>query len=288
MTFVCALFLPTLAEVAWEDKVQWPFKLTIYHLENMLIISGIHRLIHFSNRCAPNITNPPQYCFFFFPIIPSHLNAKTQKNPNPKSSIHPSLQAVFCFALFCDQGKGGGKEKRNIFAHTGAARKILGLILDRRGARYHFSGCSACAVHMQAQPEAAWEMETWAFPAFAFVKYSLAWLLVGKDQEAGWGPGLSLDCLARGVLHCGRPPPRSLQDPGTTTVQMLSPRTPVGRRAGKGQVASSCWGRSGNGSSLRAAGFGHVFWTGIWAPRALTRLGASRCHLQLQRQIKEH
>lgn len=90
----------------------------IYHLENMLIISEIHRLIHFSNRCAPNITNPPQYCFFSLPpppIIPSHLNAKTQNNPNHQS-IHPSLQDVLCFALFCDQGRGGVEGKWNIFA----------------------------------------------------------------------------------------------------------------------------------------------------------------------------
>jgi len=113
VTLVCALFLPALVEVAWEDKVQRPFKLSTYHLENMLVISGMHRLIHFSNRCAPNITNPPQY-WVFFPIIPSHLNAKTQKAPNPKSSIRPPMPAgclLFCSVLCLEEGRWSGEEK---------------------------------------------------------------------------------------------------------------------------------------------------------------------------------
>lgn len=211
-----------------------------------------------------------------------------QKNPQIPNhpSIYPSLQGVFCFALVFDQGRGGGKEKRNIFAEAGAVCRIRGLILDWWGARHSSSSCSACAIHQRAQPKPAWEMGTRAFHAFAFVKYSLAWLLVGKDQEVGWGPSLS--CLARGVFRCGPPPPRRLQDHGAAGVQMLSPWTPVGRIAGKGRVASSCWGGSGNGSSLRASGFSRVFWAGIWPPRALTCLGASRCHPQHQRQIKEN
>lgn len=68
-----------------------------------------YRLIHFSNRCAPNITNPPYHCFFFFPNYSFSFKCKTTKTPNPKSSIHASIPAgCFSFALFCDQGMKRG------------------------------------------------------------------------------------------------------------------------------------------------------------------------------------
>jgi len=63
---------------------------------------------------------------------------------------------------------------------------------------------------------------------------------VGKDQEVGRGPSLSLACLTRGSFSL-----RSSSSLGAAGVQMLSPRTPVGRRAGEGQGASFHWGGSG-------------------------------------------
>lgn len=68
-----------------------------------------------------------------------------KKVPN-HSFVHPSLQSVFCSALFCDQERGEGEEKRNIFAQADAVCGILGLALDWPGAGYGFGGCSACAV----------------------------------------------------------------------------------------------------------------------------------------------
>lgn len=76
-----------------------------------------YRLIHFFNRCAPNITNPPHHCFFFFfffsPNYSFSFKCKTTKTPNPKSSIHASIPAEclqFCIELW------PGDKKRHIFA----------------------------------------------------------------------------------------------------------------------------------------------------------------------------
>lgn len=175
--------------------------LSIYHLGNVLVISGSHRLIHFSNRCAPNITNPPRYCFFSLPpppIIPSHLNAKTENNPNHQS-IHPSLQGVFCFALFCDRGRGGGKGKWIIFAQADGALGSWAWFGALKGP----GTVSVAALHVHCiSRHSLMQLERWrpAFAAFAFVKYGLAWFPLGKDQQVGWGPGLSLACLAHGTF----------------------------------------------------------------------------------------
>lgn len=173
---------------------------------------------------------------FFPPIIPSHLNAKPHKKktqiPN-HPSIYPSLQGVFCFALVFDQGRGGGKEKRNIFAQAGAVCRIRGLILDWWGARHSSSICSACAIHQRAQPKAAWETGTRAFPALAFVKYSLAWLLVAKDQEVGWGP--SLPCLARGIfLLWSSSSSQEVAGPRSSQGADAVPVDPGGKNCGEG------------------------------------------------------
>lgn len=111
-------------------------------------------------------------------------NHKKKKVPN-HSFVHPSLQSVFCSALFCDQGREEGEEKRNIFAQAGAVCGILGLALDWPGAGYCFSGCSACAV------PSVWEMGTFPCSGLCKIWFSLV------AQAVGWGPGLPLVCLAR-------------------------------------------------------------------------------------------
>lgn len=74
------------------------------------MISGIHRLIHFSNRCAPNIINPSQYCFLFLANYSFSFKCKTTKKPI--QIIHPSMQGVFCFVLHCFVTREGEEERR--------------------------------------------------------------------------------------------------------------------------------------------------------------------------------
>lgn len=173
-----------------------------YHLEDMLIISGIHRLIHFSNRCAPNITNPPQYCFFSLPpppIIPSHLNAKPQNNPNHKC-IHPSFSAgclLFCLVLL--PGKGRSRGKMEHLCSGWCCSRILGLVWGCQKARHCCSGCPACSLHQWAQPEAAWEMET-CFCCFCSCKIQFSLVSSGERSASRMESWPLPACLAHGIF----------------------------------------------------------------------------------------
>lgn len=207
-----------------------------------------------------------------------------QKHPKKPQSriIHPSLQAVFCFVLFCFVTREGEEERRG----TSSLR-----LMSRAWFRLE-EGPGTVSV-------AALRVKSWA----------------GTAQSSMRDGDLSLPCfcfcntqfslVARigrrdGVLSCPLPVGPGelfivvLLLPGACwTLEQLgwgrcsqSCRTLVGRRAGKGQVASSFC--SGNENSVRAAGFSCVFSSGIWLPSVLTCLVASTYHPQLQRQVKHN
>lgn len=95
-------------------------------------------------------------------------------------SIHPSLQGVFCFALFCDQGRGGVEGKWSIFAQADAAPGSWAWLGAVKGPGT--VAVAALSVHC-ISGHSLKQLERWrpAFAAFAFVKYSFAWFPVGKD-----------------------------------------------------------------------------------------------------------
>lgn len=89
------------------------------------------------------------------------------------ASIHPSLQGVFCFALFCYQGRGGVKGKWNIFAQDDAALGSWAWF----GAVKRPGTVAVAALHVHCiSGHSLKQLERWrpAFAAFALVKYSLA------------------------------------------------------------------------------------------------------------------